>query len=63
MWPELFRMQYACAIMSFVTCPALQYFTTLSHKRHDYRRNGTELKMCVLILSTALPETFLTKKI
>jgi hypothetical protein len=28
-------MQCACAILSSAACPALQYFSTLSHKRHD----------------------------
>jgi hypothetical protein len=30
-------MQCACAILSPVACPGLQYFSTLSHKRHDFR--------------------------
>ena len=30
-------MQCACAVLSFVVCPALLYFSTLSHKRHDIR--------------------------
>ena len=30
-------MQCACAILPSVACPALQYFSTLSHKRHDFR--------------------------
>jgi hypothetical protein len=33
-------------MMSSVACPALQHFSTLSHKRQ-----GAELKMLVLILS------------
>ena len=32
--------------------PLLQYFSTLSHKRRDFRKKVTEHKMCVLILST-----------
>ena len=28
------------------------YFSTLSHKRHDFRKKGIEHKMCVLIFST-----------
>jgi hypothetical protein len=40
------RMRHI-AILPSVTCPALQTFPTLSHKRHDFR--GKELsvhKMC-----------------
>jgi hypothetical protein len=39
-------------ILSSVVCPAIQYFSTLSHKRHDFRENVIEYKMCVLIFST-----------
>ena len=36
-----------------LACPALQYFPTLSHKRHDFRgKKGTDNKMCVYIFST-----------
>ena len=45
-------MQCACAILPSVVCPALQYFSTLSHKLHDFREKVTEHKMCVLIFST-----------
>jgi hypothetical protein len=41
-------------ILPSVACPAVQYFTTLSHKRQDVAGvGGDEHKMCVLILSTA----------
>ena len=30
-------MQSACAILSSVACLGLQYFSKLSHKRHDFR--------------------------
>jgi len=30
-------MQSACAILLSLSCPALQYFSTLSHKWHDFR--------------------------
>jgi hypothetical protein len=38
--PSLSSMQRACAILSYVACPALQYFSTLSHKWHDFRGGG-----------------------
>jgi len=31
-------MQCACAILSSVACLALQYFSLLSHKRHDKKK-------------------------
>ena len=46
-------------ILSSVAIPALREFFTLSPTRHDFRRNFTERKMCILILSTNLSETFL----
>jgi hypothetical protein len=44
-------MQCACAILSSVACPDLQYFSTLFQKRHDFRKKVTETK-CVLIFPT-----------
>jgi hypothetical protein len=40
-------------------CPYLQYFSTLSHNRHDFREKIIERTVCVSIVSTDLSETFL----
>ena len=42
-------MQCACCVLSSVTCPSLQYFSTLSHKRQDFRKNVIQQQMFVLI--------------
>jgi len=42
----------ACAVLSYVACLILPHFFTLSHKRHEFRKNAIEYKMCVLIFST-----------
>jgi len=40
-------------ILLSVSCPDLQYFSTLSHKRHEFRKKkNIEHKMCVLISTT-----------
>ena len=35
------RVQCASAILSSAACPALQYFPTLFHKQHDFRKRKT----------------------
>ena len=40
--------------LSFVACPALQHFSTLSHKRHEFRgKKVAEHTVRILTLSTA----------
>jgi hypothetical protein len=57
--PYVSSMQCACAILPSVACPALQYFYTLSHKRHDFReKKVTENKMCVLVSLQLLSKHF-----
>jgi len=53
-------MQCACVILSSVTFLAVQYFTTLSLKRHDFRKKN--YKKYVLIFSTSLSEKNLILK-
>ena len=45
-------MQCACTILSSVACPALQYFSTLSHKGYDFRGGIIEHKICFDFLLT-----------
>jgi hypothetical protein len=38
--------------LSSVACPAVLQIPTWSHKRHDFRENVSDHKICVLIFST-----------
>jgi len=48
-----------CIILSPVAYVVLPYFSTLLHKRYDLREQVIEHKICVLIFSTTLVQTFL----
>jgi hypothetical protein len=39
-------------VLSSVALPAVPYFSTFSHKQHDFREKVIERKMTVLIFST-----------
>jgi hypothetical protein len=44
-------------VTSFVTFQSTPYFSTLTHKRCDFRKNVTEHKTCVLMFSTTFVYT------
>ena len=50
-------MQCACAMLLSVACPALQIVSTLSHKRHDFRKRLLNVKS--VFFSTNISGTFL----
>jgi len=53
-------MKYECAILSSLASPALAYFSTLSHKRKDFRKESVvEHKVRVFIFYKILYETSL----
>jgi hypothetical protein len=47
-------------LLPSAACPALQYFSVLSHTRHDFRgkKKVTRHKVRVLIFPTNMSETF-----
>ena len=58
-------MQCACVRLSPTAFPALQHFSTLSHKRHDVSKNKKlfNTKCVYLFPLQTLSETFLILKI
>ena len=54
-------MRCVCAIVSSVVCSAVHYFSTLSHKRYDFRKI-LDLTMGLLIFSKLLSETSLSPR-
>ncbi len=46
-------------ILSCLACLPVPYFSTLSHKQHDFQRNVIEHKIRVLISLQLWSETFL----
>ena len=58
-------MQCACAILLSVACPALQYFSALSHKRRDFREKKQSYRtqnVCFDFLYKFCLQKFLTVK-
>jgi len=48
------KKAHALYCLSSVAYPAPPYYSTLSHKRHDFQKNVNEQRMCVLIFSKNL---------
>jgi hypothetical protein len=56
--PYVFSMQFTYAILSSLACPAVQYFSTLSHKWHDFRKKNGVQKVCFGFLYKLFPKHF-----
>jgi len=52
-------MTCACGILLSVACMDLKCVSTLPAKRNDFRTKVIEYKMCVLIFTVTLSETYL----
>ena len=50
-------------VTSFVSPLAPSYFSTLTHKGHDFLKNVIDHKICVLIFSTNLSKIFFILRI
>jgi hypothetical protein len=46
-------------VLTSVACPAVPYFSTLSHKRHDFRGKGLNIKCVFWFSLQLLSQTFL----
>jgi len=52
-------MQFPCSMLSSMACPALQYFSTLSHNRTIFEKRKLLNIKCVFLFSVQLlSETF-----
>ena len=52
-------MQCACIVLLSVVCPAVQYFSTLSHKRKDFREKKLLIQnACFAFLHNFRPKLF-----
>jgi len=56
-------MESAFAILSSVACPAVRYFSILSHKRQNFRKENIKQEICVFFSLQILPEIFLILRI